>query len=90
MDKSLCEQCGLDYDPSLKAYPFLLPGKCGTCSIPIPLLLWCPVCHARHIDEEKNRPHHTHACQQCGMLWRPAVHFTRGVRFLPGGGCPST
>lgn len=28
--------------------------------------------------------HHTHACQSCGMVWRPALVATVGVRFLPG------
>lgn len=26
----------------------------------------------------------THACQECGFLWAPAVVPTVGVRFLPG------
>ncbi len=26
----------------------------------------------------------THVCQSCGMVWRPAVVPTVGVRFLPG------
>ena len=30
------------------------------------------------------REHHTHACQHCGHVWRPAVACTVGVRFLPG------
>ncbi len=53
---------------------------------PIPSLLWCPVCHARHIDEGEfaDKPHHTHACQGCGAVWRPALVPTVGVRFLPG------
>lgn len=40
----------------------------------------------RHIDvgEFATKPHHTHACQHCGMTWRPAVVDTVGVRFLPG------
>lgn len=52
----------------------------------VPMLLWCPQCHTRHIDEGEFefRPHHTHACQSCGMVWRPAIVFTRGVEFLPG------
>lgn len=39
----------------------------------IPMLLWCPECGARHIDENEyaTKPHHTHACQGCGMVWRP-------------------
>ena len=64
---------------------------------PVPLLLWCPSCGERHIDpptpsavgvgDEKiewaGRPHRTHACQSCGMLWAPAVVPTVGVQFLP-------
>jgi hypothetical protein len=52
----------------------------------IPMLLWCPVCHERHIDkgEFALKNHHTHACQSCGHCWRPAVVPTFGVQFLPG------
>lgn len=52
----------------------------------IPMLLTCPSCGARHIDEGPfaDKPHHTHACQGCGMVWRPAKVNTHGVRFLPG------
>jgi rubredoxin len=55
-------------------------------SEPIPMLLWCPECRARHIDvgEFATKPHHTHACQTCGHCWRPAVVHTCGVQFLPG------
>ncbi len=53
---------------------------------PIPMLLNCPSCGARHIDqgEFSTKPHHTHACQSCGMVWRPAIEPTVGVQFLPG------
>lgn len=53
---------------------------------PIPMLLWCPQCSERHIDfgEFSTRPHHTHACQDCGMVWRPALVPTVGVDYLPG------
>lgn len=53
---------------------------------PIPMLLTCPSCGERHIDEGEfaTKPHHTHACQHCGMCWRPAVTATVGVQFLPG------
>lgn len=53
---------------------------------PIPMLLLCPECRHRHVDEGEFaiRPHHTHACQECGWVWRPAVVDTVGVRFLPG------
>lgn len=53
---------------------------------PIPMLLWCPECRARHIDTGifVTKPHHTHACQTCGHVWRPAIVPTVGVQFLPG------
>jgi hypothetical protein len=53
---------------------------------PVPMLLWCPQCGDRHIDEGDfaTKEHHTHACQACGMVWRPAVVPTVGVAFLPG------
>ena len=53
---------------------------------PIPMILHCPDCSYRHIDkgEFATKPHHTHACQCCGLVWRPAIGPTVGVRFLPG------
>lgn len=53
---------------------------------PIPMLLWCPGCGDRHVDHGKfaTKSHHTHACQGCGMCWRPAIVMTFGVQFLPG------
>lgn len=53
---------------------------------PIPMLLWCPECSFRHVDEGefRTKPHHTHACQHCGMVWRPAIVHTVGVQYLPG------
>lgn len=53
---------------------------------PIPMFLTCPGCGARHIDEGEfaTKAHHTHACQSCGLTWRPAIVPTVGVRFLPG------
>jgi len=53
---------------------------------PIPMLLWCPECGRRHVDGEvmEKRPHHTHACQFCGHVWRPTLQNTTGVQFLPG------
>ncbi len=58
----------------------------GVMEGPIPMLLWCPECRTRHIDEGDfaTKQHHTHACQHCGHVWRPAVVHTVGVRFLPG------
>lgn len=52
---------------------------------PIPMVLTCPSCSARHVDVAfADKSHHTHACQHCGMCWRPAVVPTVGVKFLPG------
>jgi rubredoxin len=53
---------------------------------PIPMRLHCPECSELHIDtgEFETKLHHTHACQHCGLVWRPAVVPTVGVRFLPG------
>lgn len=53
---------------------------------PIPMRLVCPECRLLHVDDGEfaTRPHHTHACQGCGMVWRPAIVATVGVRFLPG------
>jgi ribosomal protein L32 len=52
----------------------------------VPMLLTCPICTERHIDEAAFavKAHHTHACQNCGHVWRPAKINTHGVRFLPG------
>jgi hypothetical protein len=54
--------------------------------VPVPMILMCPTCSYRHIDEGEfaTKPHHTHACQGCGMVWRPAICTTVGVQFLPG------
>lgn len=48
--------------------------------------LVCEDCGILHIDEGEfaTKPHHTHACQHCGLVWRPAVVCTVGVQFLPG------
>lgn len=54
---------------------------------PISMILTCPGCGDRHIDIGEfatTKVHHTHACQSCGMCWRPAVVATVGVQFLPG------
>lgn len=62
------------------------PVARGGSDAPIPMLLHCPLCSARHIDEGAfaTKVHHMHACQECGHVWRPAVVATVGVRFLPG------
>ena len=55
-------------------------------ALPMKLIITCPACSERHIDKGEfvTKPHHTHACQSCGMVWRPAVGCTVGVKFLPG------
>jgi hypothetical protein len=54
--------------------------------VSIPMRLTCPACNTLHIDEGEfaTKPHHTHACQECGNVWRPAIVATTGVMFLPG------
>jgi predicted RNA-binding Zn-ribbon protein involved in translation (DUF1610 family) len=53
---------------------------------PIAMRLLCPSCGELHVDEGAfaTKAHHTHACQACGNVWRPAIVATVGVRFLPG------
>lgn len=52
----------------------------------VPMLLFCPMCHGKHIDEGEfaTKIDHSHACQHCGLVWRPALVATTGVAFLPG------
>lgn len=59
---------------------------CEALKTPIPMRLPCPDCSELHVDvgEFATKVHHTHACQHCGMVWRPAVAATVGVLFLPG------
>ena len=68
-------------------------GRCNgvACTVitsfgPIPMILNCPSCGGRHVDDGEfaKKEHHTHACQHCGMMWQPAVVPTCGVQFLPG------
>lgn len=65
-----------------KPMPPYVPGQ----KKPMPIRLHCPACGELHIDEGEfaDKVHHTHACQSCGEVWRPAVEPTVGVRFLPG------
>lgn len=53
---------------------------------PVPMRMPCPTCGQLHEDIGRwsVTPHHTHACQFCGMVWRPAIRNTVGVKFLPG------
>lgn len=56
------------------------------CDRPLELIINCPECGGRHIDEGEfaDKVHHTHACQHCGFVWRPSVGPTKGVQFLKG------
>lgn len=58
----------------------------ATLTQPTRMLLWCPGCGERHVDRGvfAAKSHHTHACQSCGHVWRPAIGATIGVQFLPG------
>lgn len=53
--------------------------------LPIPMLLFCPVCATQHIDAPQpkkgwsNPSHRSHECQKCGHVWRPADVPTTGV-----------
>lgn len=60
--------------------------KADTTTTPVPMRLHCPECGGLHVDEGEfaTKLHHTHACQECGAVWRPAIVPTVGVRFLPG------
>lgn len=87
------DRCDAEGTPwrKLKAYPSeahnAAPFKLAAVEpAPIPMHLWCPLCHAQHFDEGEfaTRSHKTHTCQKCGLHWQPALVPTVGVRFLPG------
>lgn len=58
----------------------------GGSDVPIPMLLNCPACGARHVDVGRfaTEPHRVHVCQGCGQHFQPALVPTIGVQFLPG------
>lgn len=70
----------------LQSQVHILQTRVAELTAPIPMILHCPDCSYRHVDkgEFSTKPHHTHACQACGMVWRPALVPTVGVQFLPG------
>lgn len=74
-----------DAGSGLDAPAFRMIADKGESHETIPMILFCPNGH-RHIDEGEfaTNAHHTHACQECGIVWRPAKVNTHGVRFLPG------
>jgi hypothetical protein len=51
---------------------------------PIRMRLHCEACHTLHVDEGEfaTKPHHTHQCAVCGLVWRPAIVDTVGVIYL--------
>lgn len=70
-----------------------LEARITKLSEPVPVRLICPgtnpdgsPCARLHLDEGEfaAKVHHTHACQHCGHVWRPAIIPTVGVQFLPG------
>lgn len=50
---------------------------------PIPMVLLCPKCGAKHIDDGEwaTRPHRTHLCDKCQHEWRPSPLPTVGVTY---------
>lgn len=52
---------------------------------PVPMILFCPKCGTRHIDQPDpangwdKHPHRSHLCASCGLIWRPADICTVGV-----------
>jgi rubredoxin len=66
--------------------PIVLIDNLIADNMSVPMILHCPECRHRHIDEGDfaHKVHHTHACQACGLVWRPAIVPTHGVQFLPG------
>lgn len=54
---------------------------------PIPMILFCPICQTRHIDEGEwgtaDRAHRKHLCAHCKHAWKPASVSTVGVHELP-------
>jgi rubredoxin len=53
---------------------------------PVPMYLTCPKCSAQHVDVGvfATKVHRDHACQSCGLCWRPALVPTVGMQHLPG------
>lgn len=54
--------------------------------IPIPMILFCPLCGLQHEDAPSlgwaNPPHRSHLCVGCEHVWRPADVPTQGVRTI--------
>jgi len=82
---NICQLCGSHISNHYE-HQTIHVRKLKEIELIIPMILWCPQCKERHIDigEFATKPHHTHACQYCGMVWRPSIINTVGVQFLPG------
>lgn len=80
-NRAICSCVNQQDAENIKAAMELMKGV-----VVIQLRIHCPECGALHVDEGEyaTKPHHTHACQSCGNVWRPAIPNTLGVRFLPG------
>lgn len=78
------------FDEAVAANAALSEENVRLRNTPVDVILHCPVCLTRHVDEPQpeknwtNPPHRTHECQQCGHLWRPYDVATNGVAMLPG------
>jgi len=61
-----------------------LDEKRAADELPIRMLLECPNCFERHIDEGEwaTRPHKIHECQACGHQFKVCDRPTVGVKFL--------
>lgn len=85
--------------PTYRVWSLLNAINCTTAPvepIPIDMVMFCPNCHAQHIDEPKetreirggelcvdvweNPPHRSHLCAVCWHIWRPADVPTNGVK----------
>lgn len=82
-----CMEAGKGMDERI---PLMFADAVAAASIPdekpIPMLLFCPNCGLKHIDEPDewspdwdNPPHKSHLCHGCGCIWRPADVPTEGV-----------
>lgn len=76
--QELLDQCTTFTSPATAMADYIAAGS-------TPMVLCCPVCNGRHIDEPNpaigwlNPPHRTHLCNHCGHLWRPQEYHTVGV-----------
>lgn len=80
---------------TLAAVSFVVLGWLMARSVPVDLLLSCPLCGTPHVDEGDgevwdNPPHKSHLCAACGCVWRPADVPTNGVRSVRTRGARDT